>query len=151
MKFQPRDENESVAKSRGWFWAGTGVVVIIVLLAVGIGYISKYQVSSIKYYGGTTPTPTASPVVEEKKEFTLEVWNGSGVAGAAAKEESRIKKLGIGVVGIDTASEKVTGNQLWVRKGFEEEAKKWLSKLKVKTITGVLLEGTAAARLVLGQ
>jgi len=152
MKFQtPSDENETVAKSLGWFWTGTGVVVIIVLLAVGIGYLSKYYVSGIKYYGGTTPMPTANPVVEEKKEFTLEVWNGSGVAGAAAKEAERIKKLGIKVIGVDSADEKIKGNQLLVRKGYEEEAKKLLKKLRVEEITGVLQEGTAAARLVLGR
>ena len=150
MKSPLPDENESVAKSRGWFWMGSGVVLMIILIAVGVGFLAKKQELSIKNYGGM-PAPTATPIVEEKKEFTVEIWNGSGVAGAAAKEELRIKKLGIKVVGIDTAEEKVTENQLWVRKGFEQEAKKWLGKLKVDEITGTLVEGTAAARLVLGR
>ena len=134
----------------GWFWAGTGVVVVIVVVAVGVGFLAKKQELSIKNYGGM-PAPTATPIVEARKEFTLEIWNGSGVTGAAAREELRIKKLGIKVVGIDTADEKVTGNQLWVRKGYEEEAEKLLAKLKVEEITGVLQEGTAAARLILGR
>jgi len=148
MKSLPHDENESVAKSRGWFWAGTGVVAAIIFAAVGVGYLAKFEIRNSKF---EKPTPTATPAVEEKKEFTLEVWNGSGVAGAAAKEELRIKKLGIKVIGIDTSEEKVTENQLWVRKGYEEEAKKWLTKLKVRAITGELSEGSAAARLVLGR
>ena len=151
MKFQtPSDENETVAKSLGWFWAGTGVVVVVIVAAVGVGYLSKYYVSSIKYQA--EPTPSVVPTIEEeKKEFTLEIWNGSGVAGAAAKEAERIKKLGIKVVGIDSAEKKIKGSQLLVRKGYEEEAKKLLKKLKVEEITGVLREGSAAARLVLGQ
>lgn len=41
--------------------------------------------------------------------------------------------------------------ELWVRKGYEEEAKGLFKKLKVEEITGILVEGTAGARLVLGR
>lgn len=99
-----------------------------------------------------TPTPT---VAIKREEWTFEVLNGSGVAGAAAKASDKLTTLGYKVVKTGNADD-ATGNTLFVIAAKKDEAKAIVEDLKKDfgdiTIGEALTTDTkAVARLVIGK
>jgi len=84
-----------------WFILGTIVTILIVLVSgvtVWVNSTSKTDtVAESKPISALVVTPTSVPL--SKSDITLEVWNGSGVVGAAGKKADQLQKLGYTIMG----------------------------------------------------
>ena len=91
----------------------------------------------------------------ERDEISLEILNGSGVAGLAAETKVIFEDLGYGEIEVGNF-EATLGNELYVRAGYEDRVDVLmddvLAELEIATISGVLeSDGEIIARIVLGQ
>ena len=93
-------ENVPQKKDNGWVW-----MLVAFALGAVVGTVSGYMVaqvqeSKVKTQNLTTvqtsPVPSASPAAAEVKraDLKVQVLNGSGVAGAAAKAKTFLEGLG---------------------------------------------------------
>jgi len=90
----------------------------------------------------------------ERNEISLEILNGSGVAGLAAETMVAFESLGYEEISVGNA-EAVLGNELYVRSGYEDKIEVLmddvLDELEIATISGELEDdGEIIARIVLG-
>lgn len=90
----------------------------------------------------------------ERDEISLEILNGSGVAGLAAETMVAFESLGYEEISVGNA-EAVLGNELYVRSGYEDKIEVLmddvLDELEIATISGELEDdGEIIARIVLG-
>jgi len=91
----------------------------------------------------------------ERNEISLEILNGSGVAGLAAETMVDFEDLGYEEISVGNA-ETTPGNELYIRAGYEEKIDVLMSdvlgELEIATISGELEgDGEIIARIVLGQ
>lgn len=91
----------------------------------------------------------------ERNEISLEILNGSGVAGLAAETMVAFEGLGYEEISVGNA-ETVSGNELYVRSGYEDKIEVLmddvLDELEIATISGELEDdGEIIARIVLGE
>lgn len=98
----------------------------------------------------STPTPASLP----REEISLEVFNASGVAGAAGSTAEELEELGYQIAEVGNADD-ITGNELYVNPEFEglldqlfEDVEEMLD---IASVTGELTNSTATARIVLGR
>jgi hypothetical protein len=103
-----------------------------------------------------TPTPEVSPTpINNRAEITLEVLNGSGVAGMAARTAERLEALGYSVIGTGNADRSnYTETQILVAPEFDT-AELLLSDLTREfdsaSVSGELQDSTASARIIVGR
>ncbi len=145
----------------------TYFLIIIVLLGLGtVGFFGW------RYFKNRTPqsaslnpalsvTPTPLPTETPKKtvdnaSISFEVLNGTAVAGSAKKAAEKLTGLGYTVVKVGNADKSTYAkNELFVRAKNGGEIDLLLAGLKsdfqIASVSGVLEEGTASARLILGN
>jgi hypothetical protein len=103
-----------------------------------------------------TPTPEVSPTpINNRADITLEVLNGSGVAGMAARTAERLEALGYSVIGTGNADRSnYTETQILVAPEFDT-AELLLSDLTREfdsaSVSGELQDSTASARIIVGR
>ncbi|KKP67900.1 MAG: Cell envelope-related transcriptional attenuator [Candidatus Roizmanbacteria bacterium GW2011_GWC2_35_12] len=98
---------------------------------------------------------TEQEVVQLKRsEITLEILNGSGVAGLAGKTAKIFEDKGYLIVKTGN-TEDVTGNKLLVNDLLKDKINTLLEDLKkelnIASISGSLTDSTASARIILGK
>jgi len=100
------------------------------------------------------PTATPTPSSLSREEISLEILNGSGVAGAAAEVASIFELLGYEIIEIGNADE-TEGNQLYVDSDLEDLLDQLLEdveeELDISSVSGKLTGSTASARIILGE
>ena len=91
---------EEPKKENGWGWMLAAFVLGAVVGTVTGYMVARIQKSKVKSQNltvvQTSPTPSSSPAVTEVKraDLKVQVLNGSGVAGAAAKAKTFLEGLG---------------------------------------------------------
>lgn len=111
----------------------------------------------------TTETTTETETAEEAEEtlelltrevITLEILNGSGVAGAAAETADIFEELGYEILEIGNADETI-GNQLYVNPEVADLIAVLLEdvegELDIASVSGELEDSSASARIILGE
>ena len=140
-------------RNRIWFVLGT-IILVFVISAVGIIVWTKStaqnQLNDVVVAVVEEPTSIPTPVLSQA-DLKLEIWNGSGVPGAAAKKAAQLEKSGFVVISLGNAPQQSVGNQLFVRNEYTSLAESLFLQLGVDSVTGELTTGTAAARLILGK
>jgi hypothetical protein len=99
----------------------------------------------------SAPAPTTAPVV---KPVTLEVLNGSGVAGEAGKVADSLTKLGYQVLATGNAdNQKYSKTEVYVNATLSDSVKlfKDLGSFGEATRSGILKDSTASARIIIGK
>jgi len=101
----------------------------------------------------TVAEPEATPL--PRSEITLEILNGSGIAGLAGKYKSTFEDLGYTVDSVGNADEDVVGSKLYIDSDIDESLLTNLledvkSELDIENITGTKDLDTAA-QIVLGS
>ena len=129
---------------RKWLWV---TVIISVLYGVVLLFLiyksNKPKVAVV--IPSPTPVAIATPVpVFERKDFKIQVLNGSGVAGLAGKAKVKLEALGYPEVTVGNADSKdYTETQVAIKKskaGFIAEIKKDLSDYTLAQDTGTVTE-----------
>jgi hypothetical protein len=159
---RPLEEEAPLEKTnRKLFTAG----IIVVLFIFGVTgwvfyltnrYAEKTTQEEITLEEGTTEEPAATPAPTqlEREEITLEILNGSGVAGAAGDAAEVFEALGYEDVEIGNADE-TEGNELYVSSDIEDLIDVLLEdveeELDISSISGELDDSTASARIILGE
>ena len=160
------DGDESALEQRNTILFGAGVVItggiIVATIAIFVLYLNAPKAK--KEEADTTvltmtPTPTTKPVV-----VTIEVRNGSGVAGAAATGAQKLSDKGYEVVGTGNAKKQAT-TQVFISTALPQMAVTALladlsTLFGISSSSGVLgdvqegmeaaVRSTASALLVLG-
>lgn len=119
-------------------------------------YSQKTAQEEITLEEGITEEPTANPAATqlEREEITLEILNGSGVAGAAGDAAEVFEALGYEDVEIGNADE-TEGNELYVSSDIEDLIDVLLEdveeELDISSISGELDDSDASARIILGE
>lgn len=100
------------------------------------------------------PTATPAPIQLEREEITLEILNGSGVAGAAGDAAEIFEALGYENVDTGNADD-TEENELYVSSDIEDLVDILLEdvedELDISSIIGELEDTTASARIILGE
>ncbi|KKU58398.1 MAG: hypothetical protein UX80_C0003G0053 [Candidatus Amesbacteria bacterium GW2011_GWA2_47_11b] len=91
--------SEEPKKENGWLW-----ILVAFVLGALVGTVSGYLVAKTQKLQNaktqttvaqTSPTPSPSPATDVKRaDLKVQVLNGSGVAGAAAKAKTMLEGLG---------------------------------------------------------
>lgn len=153
-------EEDSVAPNKKLFFLGGVVLALVVFLDLGVLIFWRRQVSQQK-----EPTtveiqeiqiPQESLETIKREEWALEVLNGSGVVGAAAKAADTLESLGYKVVKAGNADRQdYKGNLLFVSPEMLDKADLLVSDLSVEfniaSVSGELEDSTASARIILGR
>lgn len=161
---EKEEENEIPLEKRNTKLYVIGIVLSIFVLGATVGLFyfrsrqTKEEVESteteIEEVAEVTPTPIPTTSSLSREEISLEILNGSGVAGAAAETASIFEELGYEIVEIGNADE-VEGNQLYVDSDLEDLLDQLLEdvgeKLDIASISGKLTNSTASARIILGK
>lgn len=97
-----------------------------------------------------TPTPGALT----REEISLEILNGSGVAGAAGDAAEEFEELGYQIAEIGNA-DTTEGNELYVNPEVEGLVEQLLEDvegmLEITSVSGELTDSDASARIILGE
>ncbi len=141
----------------------TGMIVVLIIFgATGwifyltSRYSEKTAQEKITFEEETSVEPTTAPTLVqlEREEITLEILNGSGVAGAAGDATEIFEALGYEVLETGNAEDTV-GNELYVDPEVEELVEALLedveSELDISSISGELEDSDASARIILGE
>ncbi|MBU0846275.1 LytR C-terminal domain-containing protein [Patescibacteria group bacterium] len=159
---RPLDEEIPLEKTnRKLFTAGLIVVLFVFGITGWIFYLTnryteKTTQEEITIEEGITEEPTATPAPTqlEREEITLEIMNGSGVAGAAGDAAEIFEALGYEITEIGNA-DVTEGNELYVNPEFEGLVEILLkdveSELDISSISGELEDSDASARIILGE
>lgn len=90
----------------------------------------------------------------DPEEISLEILNGSGIAGLAGQWADVFEALGYEIVLIGNGDETEV-HQMFVQEGLEDELDKLLDdvaeELSIATVSGYLEDSTASARIILGS
>lgn len=148
------------------------IFIVIILIAVLVAGVA----GGIYYFRSkqSSPTPTTEDQVDEKaedkqeeepevtsapdqlerEEISLDILNGSGVAGLASSTANEFRELGYEIVEIGNA-ENIVENELYVNpevEGLIEILMEDLEeKLDISSVSGELEDSTASARIILGE
>jgi len=135
-----------------------GLIVILFIFGVtgwvfyfANRYSQKAAQEEITLEEGITEEPTATPAPTqlEREEITLEILNGSGVAGAAGDAAEIFEALGYEDVEIGNADE-TEGNELYVSSDVEDLIDVLLEdveeELDISSISGELDDSDASVR-----
>lgn len=155
-------EPKITRKNKKLFFLGFGVFIATVIFTLIFGLLFMQlngpgkQKMSDENITKQVPTPSPTPITIDRKAWSFEVLNGSGVAGVAANASEKLEKLGYKVVKTGNADETVTITELYISKDKSEEEKKLLiddlkSDFGDLTVTGELSDSTASVRIILGK
>ncbi len=155
------EEIPSEKSNRKLFMAGLIVVLFIFGVTGWVFYFAnRYSEETtqeeITLEEGATEEPTATPASTqlEREEITLEILNGSGVAGAAGDAAEVFEALGYEDVEVGNADD-TEGNELYVSSDIEDLIDVLLEdveeELDISSISGELDDSTASARIILGE
>lgn len=141
------------------------VIILITLLAAVLFFIMSNR-------GKKTEEPSIQPSEIQKTEthpaqeekttesynrtkVTLEILNGSGVAGAAKKIAESLAGLGYDIITVGNAPEESDQTQVLIAqnlKKYEVEFLKDLNEsLSEASVSGILEDSTASARIIIGK
>lgn len=103
----------------------------------------------------TSPPPEEKPAASfDRTKFTLEILNGSGIAGAAKKIADKLSPLGYEIIKVGNAEE-IEITQVYLSSGMESFKSEFLKDLeadfKEASISGELKDSTASARIIIGK
>jgi len=139
-------------KNRKLFWMGM-IVMGVVLILTG-WFLCK--ASQIWQEPVEEVVEAEDEVVQlEKGEISLDVFNGSGVAGIAGRTATIFEDLGYEIYEIGNA-DTTEGNQLYINPDIDEELLDNLwedvkEELDIEESSGELEDSTASARIILGR
>ena len=149
-------------KNKKIFIIGLFIAVVIITSTLSLGYLfltnqsSKSNVVPEVVEEEKEPTPT--PVKLVREDWTIEVLNGSGIAGAAKKMADKFEELGYTVVKTGNADNKdyeTTEVFISSEEKSEGEAKLFLEDLDkefgISDSSGNLSDSTASARIIIGS
>jgi len=139
------------------------IIISIIILAIASGvfvYRSRQTIEEVQ----PEPTPTPEEVVMkeeekvkviERKDITLEVLNGSGVAGLAGDTKGIFEDLGYTVDSVGN-TDSTEGNQLYISDKYTQEELANLitdakEKLDIPEVAAKLSDLDVTARIVLGK
>lgn len=136
-----------------------GFTVLITFLVATGGFAFLYMnVTSTKVAVVATPEAiglaTPAPVVADKSAITIEVLNGSGIAGTAKKAADKLTALGYNVVSTGNSSVQ-TGSGLYLSQIAVSQETSILTDLTgmgyQASFSGELTGSTASARIIIGK
>lgn len=145
--------------------------IIVAIIIIGLATVSVWIFMNFNKNKGaaekkpeTTQQQTSAPVVTEVKEsegtfdrsqISLEVLNGSGIAGAAKKVADSLSALEYQIVKVGNAQENSQTSQIFVSIDLEKFQGEFLKDLdgivEEATISGKLEDSTASARIIIGK
>ncbi len=142
----------------------TFLLLVVILIILGAGGVFAWRLflpatpkqANPSLLASPAPAATQAPVKTlNRGEWTFEVLNGSQVTGEAKKVATQLTKMGYTVVKTGNADKSTyTKDELFIRAEKGDEADLVLADLKsdfkIASISGVLKEGTASARLIIG-
>ncbi len=135
------------------------IFVLLLLLLANVAFffffIKDLKKSAPVETAAITPTPTPAPTIN-KSEWTFEVLNGSGVAGAASKVADALTSAGYTVVETGNADlSDYEQTQIYVKNDLKDKVDLLIADLKdivkIATVAGELTDSTASARIILGK
>lgn len=141
------------------------IVIVITLIAAVLFFVMFNKNKKTEEQSTKTPQvqETASQPDKEEKSaesydranVTLEVLNGSGVAGAAKKIADSLASLGYDIIAVGNAPEEIDQTQVLISenlKKYEAEFLKDLNEsLSEASVSGTLEDSTASARITIGK
>lgn len=161
------EQNPPFKKSGKKTFLTIGLLVFLILIG---GFLFKEfnAFSKIDEIMQSSPAVTSTPIskpspvqtieqpILKRSEWSFEILNGSGVAGAAKKMADKIQELGYPVVKVGNAEkDNYAESQILVRAGLEAKIGLVVADLKdivkIATFAGELKEGTASARIIIGK
>lgn len=157
----PAYEQKSSGKSKGVFLIIGLLLIILIVAAVLLRSRIKSLVTGETKPApipttitNVQPVPTPNPLV--RSDWSFEVLNGSGTAGLAKTLAFKIQELGYQVVKIGNADQSnYPQTEILVKKNLLERIDLVIADLKdiikIASVAGELKEGTASARIIIGQ
>lgn len=138
--------------------SGVAVLELVLLLIVGIALLSKplsahAKEAALKREFGETVPPRPEPkrATLSRRETSVLVLNGNGIAGAAAAEASRARAHGYLVAGTANAPRSYGRSVVMYRAGHRPEAKRLAADMGVTLVgplDGIKLRQLRGAQLV---
>lgn len=158
---EEEEEEEPQEKSNKKLFIIGGIILGAIILAT-IGFFvfssgESQQEKIVSPQAESSPTPTeASKQTLNRSDWSLEVLNGSGVAGVAKKAADKLIELGYRVVKTGNADKQTyEENQFLVSKEMEDKADLVVADLKdtvkIATVSATLKDSTASARIIIGK
>lgn len=139
-----------------------GVFVVVVVLLGGVLYVrtkmnTQTSGNAPEVVSEVTSTPQSVEVVEvvPREKISLEILNGSGIAGKAGKTAEVFKGLGYEISSTGNAA-KTEGNKLYISDSVEENVLANLledvkKELGIDSITEKLKDLDVTARIIIGE
>lgn len=154
------EEPQTEKSGKKLFFAGTVIATAIISSAITFLFLyiknppaKEKETPSVE----VVATPTEEPKTKfDRSEWSFEVLNGSGVAGAASDAAGKLEELGYKVIKTGNAEDSnYEESELYVSEDLKDDAKEVLKDLKEKfgiaSVSGDLEDSTASARLIVGK
>jgi hypothetical protein len=142
-------------KSVAFIWVLLGIFVIFLAGGLAFAFLFQHPQQPEQVY--TAPTDTPAPIKPEAPaaaQWKIEVLNGSGVPGAAAKVASRLELLGYTILKTGNTDATPAKTTFYLSKEFSPYADDFVSSLAKEKITAVnggeLTGSTASAQIIIG-
>lgn len=153
-----KDEPPIEKSGKKLFVLGGIVLALIILGVLGFVFLFAQNQPAEKKAAVTQETVKTTPTPEaiNRSEWSFEVLNGSGVAGAAKNAADKLKTLGYHVINTDNAdTSNYTENKLYVAADMTDKEDLLIADLKadftIASVSGVLKNSTASARIIIGK
>lgn len=140
------------------------LILILLLIVGGIGGFFFYNFrASFKAPSfaptptpSATPAPTQAPKVLDRSQWSLEVLNGSGIAGEAKRLADKLIELGYPVVKTGNADKSTyETTQFLVKEEMQADVDLMVADIKdiikIASMSGQLEDSTASARIIIGK
>lgn len=144
-----------------------GAVITVIVVAISVWFFMNFNKNKnteekkpeiTKSQQISAPEVTAEKEPEtsfDRSKITLEILNGSGVAGAAKKIADSIAALEYRIIKVGNAEENSDTTQILVSKDLEKFQDEFLKDLEgvipEATVSGALEDSTASARIIIGK
>jgi hypothetical protein len=127
---------------------------VIIFILSGTGNFKSTDIKKPTITEILTPSPTNTPTFI-RSDVTFEVLNGSGVKGAAKNAAIKLEALGYRVINTGNSSKVKPKSQVFVSQKSNSFETLILADLTnefgVSSVSGVPVDTTASAQLVIGQ
>ncbi len=157
LQLDVQQESSLSKKNKVLYSVGIISAILVIALSMAIYglYISSQQESKTPVVKSSAPVVTQTPApVFSPTTISVEVLNGSGVSGAAAKAAATLTKQGYRVVSTGNAKKIPVSTVLLSSAVNENDAQAFLKDIReifgLSSSSGVLTGSTASARLTLG-
>lgn len=149
------NDTDRSRRNLSFIWIFLGIFIIF--LAGGIIFLFLFQQPQKPEQVYTAPTDTPAPtkpVMPAKETWKVEILNGSGVPGAAAKMAKQLESLGYTVVKTGNADETQTSTEYYLAKDFMQFSDSFAADLQKEQISakigGELQNSSNSARIIIG-